>query len=85
MTKHKLKFGDAVRVWWMDSREIPGWQYEHPEPHIGRIVTLGYFVKEDDDAVIVAHSIEKSHAFLGTINIPKGAISKIDTLGELSR
>lgn len=81
----KLKFGDAVRVYWLDSSVQEGWQRTPPKDGTGQIVTLGYVIESSLATLVISHSIEKSGPFLSTLSIPRGAIVSVEKLKELTR
>lgn len=81
----RLKFGDAVRVYWRDSATTEGWQRTAPKNALGHIVSLGYVIENTPEYVTLSHSIEKSGPFLSTLSIPKGVIVQVEKLGTLTR
>lgn len=81
MSKRKRKFGDPVEFAWSDVVEIAGWKTLDdcnkaiPESYCK---TKGYFVKEDDEFIWIAHTIgqDKTKDMCGLLMIPKRVIKK---------
>lgn len=83
MQARNIPFGRAVRIFWHDSRSLSGWQY-HTE-HLGtpgKIVTQGYIAKASraDGALVMTTSIGTNGAVLDPIEIPWGAVQRLEYL-----
>lgn len=81
----RLKFGDAVRVYWLDSAVNEGWHRATPTKTVGKIVSLGYVVESTPTVLTMSHSIEQTGPFLSTLSIPRAAIVEIERLDTLKR
>jgi len=85
LQSRSIPFGRAVRVFWRDSRSFPGWQYEtDPLGKSAKIVSQGYVAKakRGTDAIVLTTSIGTNGAVLDPIEIPWGAIARLEFLPE---
>lgn len=78
-----IPFGKGVRVRWMDSSQLDGWQYNYSVSPPGEITTLGLVIKSSEVALTIsAHISPAQRASAGSITIPWGAIVEVEELPE---
>lgn len=85
MQSRSIPFGRAVRVFWRDSRSLPGWQYEPDRLGASaKIVSQGYVAqgKRGTDALVLTTSIGTNGAVLDPVEIPWSAIAQMEFLPE---
>jgi len=65
-----------VQVYWVDARSEDGWtEQKDVEPRLAHITTLGYRVKETDEVLCVAASVDDAtDQVSGIMFIPKQCI-----------
>ena len=68
----------AIEVLWLDAHSEVGWQEPDKLDVIPKLTkTIGFFIKETSDFVIVSHTWDESTKHLnGAMYIPKGMIKK---------
>lgn len=68
----------AVVIEWIDSSSAHGWdKIKDHEIETGLCVSIGFFIKENKDFILIAHSYDSDNESInGTIQIPKVAIRK---------
>ena len=77
-----MKKGIRVEITWVDSKGIGGdwvhWEDVEPMPP-AECMSIGYIIEETADYVTIAQSATDTQV-LGTMTIPKCAITEINTL-----
>ena len=76
----KLKFGDPVKVTWIDACSRTGWDIPYRDGV--ECIHVGVFVSKSSKGICLARSVEKGdrETVLGPSFIPKGMIRKIRRL-----
>ena len=73
-----LKFGDGVVIVWRDSSGLDGWQYGEPRVQTQRVITKGYVVANDGEAIVVTGTVVNKMIRYAPLTIPYGAIEEIE-------
>lgn len=67
----------AVYLEWLDSASAPSWNYKDEMQKPQTIVSVGWVVSEDDQAITITTSESSTgHACHSPLSIPKVAIKK---------
>lgn len=78
--------GTALRVFWVDSTQTPGWLYEDlPEVKIEKVATLGWAVNSTIEGLNLTSTLSRRGGILTLVTIPWRAITDIQELKEWNR
>jgi hypothetical protein len=76
-----LRPGKAVRVVWEDSASVDGWR-QNPEPDVGTIESVGWFVNGNSEALVITTSINDQFSVICPLSIPWRAVVSCEELEE---
>lgn len=79
MKQLKLPKGKSVRVFWVDSSTLPGWQ-SHNAGSMGHVISLGFVTKSDPHCLTLSTSIAAHGDVITPLSIPWKAIISIEKL-----
>lgn len=82
MRRSSLRYGDAVRVHWVDSQSGNGWSYPRVKQPVAHIVSMGYVVKNEEGALAISTSIAHNSAFIDPLAIPWECIHGVEKIGK---
>lgn len=84
MKPQSFKFGAAIRCSWVDSAMRRGWFHPPSEGTLKpqRIVSQGFVVDTNDDAIVLSTSVDDTAAVIGPLIIPWVAITSLNILPE---
>jgi hypothetical protein len=86
MKPQNFSRGDALRVFWVDSTQTAGWQYESEIPVlIEKIATLGWVTDTSDEGLNITTTISRQGGVLSIVTIPWKAITCIQELKDWNR
>lgn len=83
MRRQRVARGTAVKIVWVDSVSVGGWQYNLD--HVGRIApitTFGLVVNTKDDCITLTTSMGERGGALDPVSIPWGAINELEIVEE---
>ena len=74
---------DIVRIEWVDSRLCSHWQHiEDIDEDVVKCTTIGFLIKETDNAFYVTHTVAKDEQAAGCIIIPRECIKKYEIIRQ---
>jgi hypothetical protein len=86
MTPISFRRGTALRVFWVDSTQTPGWIYEKlPTVQVERVATLGWAVNSSVRGLNLTSTLSTRGGALSLVTIPWAAITDIQELEEWNR
>lgn len=85
MKPEKFSRGTALRVFWVDSSQTAGWQYDETPVLIEKIATLGWVVNTSEDGINMTSTLSRHGGALSLVAIPWACITYIQTLPEWNR
>lgn len=86
MKPERYSRGKALRVFWVDSAESSGWNYdENPPVHVEEVVTLGFVVNTSEKGLGLSTSLSQLGGTLSRVYIPWQAITGIQSLSGWDR
>ncbi len=76
----ELNFGTPVTIKWVDSTSnARGWIHnEEVEPKVVTIMSIGFVVAGDDEALAITHSMHEEGDVYDTFSIPWGCIETLE-------
>lgn len=69
-----MKIGQLVKIEWVDSHVIQGWQFETQINDMPHCYSVGYLDYIGDDVIKISPTISDSGGKLSTMLIPRGAV-----------
>jgi hypothetical protein len=80
-----LKYGDIIRVVWIDAHSVPGWMDRHEMDYsiknpCAAIVSAGLFVAKTKTALIITRGISENGNFEGSLEVPLSTIKSTKVL-----
>lgn len=67
----------VVQVEWFDISSRSGWHEVHEAKGNYKVISIGYLLSLDDNAVIIAQSIAENDLLAASLTIPKVNVKKI--------
>lgn len=86
MKSQSFPRGKALRVFWLDSTQSGGWNYDaEPPVHIEKIATLGWVVNTSTEGINMTTTLSRHGGVLSLVSIPWQAVTHIQEYDEWNR
>ncbi len=68
------------RVEWIDSTNRGGWQEAGKDLDLSKCITVGFLVKDNDERVVIASSIDDNDEIANLTAIPRQVVTKMERI-----